>query len=169
MDLGKMHTLDIVLLCGLYGSGKTSFAVRNFKGRDRSRISRSEIRKLMFEMTNFGDPWSADSFNEGDDALAKHIERKLCEHLLFSKKKILVINTFVSRKSRKRFVELAREMHKTVGAIFLNTPLERCFQQNDRNAVKVPHSVINSLFNHIELPAKDEGFAEVLIVSPIEE
>lgn len=165
MDLSKLHGLDIVLLCGNYGSGKTAFARANFYGKERLRISRSEIRKLLFEMTNFDDPWKAENFTETDDALVKHIERKLAEHLLQSKRKILVVNTFVSKKSRKRFVDFAKEMHKSIGVVFLNTPLPRCFEQNDRSKAPVPHIVINTLASRVEIPDKSEGFAEVVVVT----
>jgi predicted kinase len=103
MDLTRFHELNIILLCGLYGSGKTEFAIKHFMGKERSRISRSEIRKYMFEMTHFGEKWSATDFTEENEALVKHIERKVLEHFLHNKRKVLIINTFVMKKSRKRF------------------------------------------------------------------
>ena len=164
MDLAKFHNLDIILLCGLYGSGKTAFARKHFRNRDRRRISRSEIRKLIYEMTNFGEQWKSENFNESDDAVVKHLERKLVEHYLFQRIKVLVVNTFVTKKSRKRFIDFTREEGKTTGVIFLNTPLKKCFELNEKNGAPVPQTVINSLYSKIELPDKSEGFQEVLIV-----
>jgi predicted kinase len=164
MDISKFHQLNIILLCGLYGSGKTEFAIKFFKGKDRSRISRTEIRKYMFEMTRFGDKWASDSFTEENDTLVKHIERKILEHLLFGKQKVLIVNTFITKKSRKRFIDLAHDMKKTIGAIFLERPLEQCLTRNAQNLIAAPKEVVTNLFYKIELPEKSEGLDEVLTI-----
>ena len=165
MDLAKIDYLDIILLCGLYGSGKTEFAIKHFKDKGRSRVSRSEIRKHLYEMINFGEGWTSDRFTEDDDALVKHIERKTVEQLLHFKKKILIINTFVTKKSRQGFIEIAHQMKLTIGAIFINRPLDQCLERNSKNAIVVPQEIIYKLFPRIELPEKSEGFDEVLTVS----
>jgi predicted kinase len=165
MDLDKIDYLDIILLCGMYGSGKMEFGLKHFKGKGGSRISRSEIRKNLFEMINFGESWTSERFTEEDDALVKHIERKTVEQLLYLKKKILVINTFVTKKSRQGFIDIARQMKLTIGAIFINRPLEQCLERNSRNPIPVPTEIIYKLYPRIELPEKSEGFNEVLTVS----
>ncbi|MCU0848379.1 MAG: ATP-binding protein [Spirochaetes bacterium] len=165
MDLNKFHSLDIILVCGLYGSGKNEFAVKFFGDRDRGRISRSDIRKSMYEMTHFGEKWSPDRFTEENDSLVKHIERKAIEHFIFIKKKILIINTFVTKKSRRRFVDLAKENGKTIGAIFLNRGLDECIGRNEANTISIPKGVIQALHSKIELPDKTEGFNELLVVT----
>ncbi len=165
MDTSKMDHLDIILICGLYGSGKTEFAVKYFLGKDRNRISRSEIRKNMYEMTNFGEKWTPDRFSEDTDALVKHIERKIVEHFSHQKKKILVINTYITKKSRQAIVDLARQTKKSIGAIFLNRPLEQCLERNGKSALTVPQEIIYKLNSRIELPDKSEGFDEVMIVT----
>ncbi len=165
MDLSKIHNLNIILLCGLYGSGKTEFALQHFKGKGRGRISRSEIRKFIFEMTNFGEPWTPEKFSEETDALVKHIEKKMLEQFLHFKTNVVVVNTFVSKKSRQGIIDLARLNRKTIGAIFIQRPLEQCLERNERNKIVVPPQVIYSLHAKIELPAKSEGFDEALVVN----
>lgn len=165
--LAKFHDLDIVLVCGLYGSGKTEFASRYFKNTDRYRLSRNEIRKLMFEMTHFGDKWLSEKFSEEDDVLVKHIERKIMEHYLHNKRKVLVINTFATKKSRQRFVALAQETKRSIGAIFLNTPLETCLAHFKDHNPSMPEYVVTSMHQKIELPEKKEGFSEVAIIQPL--
>jgi len=165
MDFSKMDNLDIVLLCGLYGSGKMEFAMKYFQGKDRSRISRSDIRKSVYEMTNFGKPWTPDRFSEENDALVKHIERKIVEHLIHQKKKILLINTFITKRSRQAILDLARQSKKSIGAVFLNRPLEQCLERNGKSTLAVPQEVIYKLFSRIELPEKGEGFNEIMTVA----
>lgn len=165
MDLSKFHLLDIIMICGAYGSGKTQFSRTYFGDTERRRISRTEIRKLLFEMTHFGKAWSPENFSEEDDALVKHVERKIIEHLLHIKKKVLIYNTSTTRKSLKRFLSMAKERNKTIGVIFLNTPLEKCIERNKKNVVEVPDMIIRRMFNNIEPPTKSDGFSEVLIIN----
>ncbi len=165
MDFSRIDNLDIVLLCGLYGSGKMEFAMKYFQDKGRSRISRSDIRKNVYEMTNFGEQWNPDRFSEENDALVKHIERKIVEHLIHQKKKILLINTFITKRSRQSTLDLARQSKKTIGAVFLNRPLEQCLERNSKSSLAVPQEVIYKLHSRIELPEKGEGFNEIMTVA----
>ncbi len=165
MELTKFDDLSIILLCGLYGSGKTEFASKHFKDKNRSRISRSEIRKYMYEMTHFGKKWLPEDFNDENEALVKHIERKMVEHYLFNKQKVLLVNTFITKKSRRWFIEMAKGMNKSIGAIFLERPLEQCLARNEQNLIVVPRDVVTRLFNKIEPPEKSEGFNETITVT----
>lgn len=165
MDLARIDYLDIILLCGLYGSGKSEFAIKYFKDKERSRVSRSDIRRDLYQMTHFGERWKADNFTEEDDALVKHIERKTVEQLLHAKKKVLIINTFVTKKSRQAFIDMARQTKKSVGAIFLNRPLEECLERNVKNENPTPQDVVYKLHHKIELPEKSEGLDEVITVT----
>ncbi len=164
INIDKFKKFNMVLLCGLYGAGKTRFAEMYFKGTGRYRISRSEIRKLMYEMTSFGESWSSEMFKEEDDILIKHVERKITEHYLHNTRNVLIINTFVTKSSRMRFIKLAKDMKKTIGAIFLDTPLEKCRMQNEEGKVQAPEIVLNTLNMQKELPSVKEGFNDILIV-----
>jgi tRNA uridine 5-carbamoylmethylation protein Kti12 len=120
---------------------------------------------MMFEMTNFGTKWTSDRFNEEDDILVKHVERKILEHYLHNRRTILIINTFMTRQSRARFVRIARETKKTIGAVFLDIPLDKCLENNAAKGSPVPPAVLQSLNLKKELPSKKEDFDHVLIVT----
>jgi predicted kinase len=165
MSLENIHNCNIILLGGLYGSGKTEFAVKYFKNRSRYRVSRSEIRKLIFEMTNFGEKWTADEFSEEHDVLVKHVERKVIEHYLHSRKNIIVINTFVSVESRARFIKIAKDTNRTIGAIFLDVPVDICIKNNEKKSTEIPSYVVQKLSNKKVLPSKKEGFSDVIILT----
>jgi predicted kinase len=164
MVLDKLHVCNIVLLGGLYGSGKTEFAVKYFRNKSRYRVSRLEIRKHIFEMTSFDTKWSADMFSEEDDVLVKHVERKIIEHYLHNKRNVLVINTFTSVESRLRFINIAKDMNKTIGIVFLDVPVDTCIKKNEEKASMIPAYVVQKLSNRKVLPLKKEGFSEVVII-----
>ena len=166
--LEKFNSFDILLICGVYGSGKNTFSEKYFKNGTWNRVSRNEIRKLLYEMTHFGETWESAKFSEEDDILVKHIERKIIEHYLHNKRKVLVINTFATKKSRQRFISLASEYKKTIGAVFMNMPLEFCLSGYKKHNPTLPENVLRSMFQKIELPEKREGFNEILEVHPKE-
>jgi predicted kinase len=164
MDLVKFNALDMVLVCGLPGAGKSYFSKTHFTNGDRKRVNRKEIRKFIYEMMNFGNPWSEKNFASHDETLIKHVERKVIEHLLAGKKKVLIDNTSVSVHSRKNYIEIAKQMHKTIGVIFLSVPPAVCLERNKKSPDPTPEIVISQLSAGLELPKHEEGFNEILLV-----
>jgi predicted kinase len=79
---------------------------------------------------------------------------------------VLVINTFATKKSRQRFTALAKEMKKTIGAVYLNMPLEHCLAHYKSSNPTLPENVLRSMFHKQELLDKAEGFTEILTLHP---
>lgn len=164
MDLEKFHSLDVVVVAGLPGAGKSHFARQYFQGRERLRVNRKEIRRLLFEMMSFGISWSEAEFDSLDEFLVKHVERKIIEHLLQQRKKVLVDNTSVTVESRRQYLSLARQMHRSIGIVFLDTPAGHCLERNASRDDRVPDTAISNLAAALERPDKSEGFQEAVIV-----
>ena len=164
LDLEEFYYLDIVLVCGLPASGKSQFAKSNFKPQEFKRINRKEIRRLLFEMTTFEDKWTEKEFANVDEGMVKQIERKLLENFLQNNQKVLIDNTSVSILSRKSYVQLAIQMKKSIGVIFINTPVQTCMQRNHKKSDPIPDRIISNLSAAIEFPDSREGFKEVAII-----
>jgi len=164
LDLEDFFYLDIVLICGLPACGKSQYAKTYFKSQEFKRINRKEIRRLLFEMTTFEDKWSEKEFASVDEGLVKQIERKLLENLLQNDQKVLIDNTSVSIVSRKSYIQLAQQMKKTIGVLFLNTPVQVCMERNRKKSDPVPERIIANLAAAIEMPNSSEGFKEVGII-----
>jgi predicted kinase len=165
MDLAQFQGLDIILVCGLPGSGKSHFAGVHFSGTGRLRVNRKELRRLLFEMTHFGQKWSEKEFASSDEFLVSHVERKIVEHFLQSHKKLLIDNTSMSRESRKLYMTIARQAGRSIGAIFLDTPVATCLERNRSRDDSIPERVISNLQAEKELPEASEGYKEVMIVT----
>lgn len=165
MDVSRFQPLDIVLVCGLPGSGKSHFAAACFGSSGRLRVNRKELRRLLFEMTHFGQKWSEKEFASSDEFLVSHVERKIIEHFLQNHKKLLIDNTNLSQESRKHYVLIARQMGRTAGAIFLDTPISRCMERNRLREDAMPDRVISNLAAEKELPEAAEGYKEILVVT----
>jgi predicted kinase len=164
MEIHRFQAFDIVLVCGLPGSGKSHFARTYFLESGRKRVNRKEIRRMLFEMTHFGQTWSEKEFASNDEFLVKHVERKIVEHLLQAKERILVDNTNISREARKQYVTIAHQTGKSIGAIFLDTPVMKCLERNRSRPDAIPERVISRLAAEKELPEAAEGYKDVLIV-----
>ena len=165
MDLAKFKDLDIVLVCGLPGSGKAQFSSGFFKGSGRRRVNRWEIRRMLYEMTTFGDTWSEERYSTVDEVLVKHVERKIIEHLLQNRLPVLAENTCISAASRKTYLSIARQAHHTAGVIFLDTPVATCLERNRARRDPVPERVIAELAAALERPDAGEGFDQFMIAS----
>ena len=79
MDLTRFQSLDVVLICGLQGAGKSHFAKTYLSEGGRKRINRKEIRRLLYEMMNFGEAWKEEYFNEQDEAVKWMIRNVITE------------------------------------------------------------------------------------------
>jgi predicted kinase len=164
METSRFQNLDIVLICGLPGSGKSHFAGSFFAVGGRKRVNRKEIRRLLFEMTNFGKKWTEAAFASNDEFLVSHVEKKIIEHLLQTKQKILIDNTNISAEARRPYFTIAHQANRSIGAIFIDTPVLRCIERNRSREDAMPERLISQLAAEKELPRPEEGFKEVLVV-----
>ncbi|MDH5681083.1 MAG: ATP-binding protein [Spirochaetota bacterium] len=158
VNIDEFHDLDIVILCGLPASGKTHIARKLFQDTDRMRINRGGLRKALYTMTHFGDEWKESYFNNDDEVLVKHVERRILEHYLQNKRKVLIDNTSVTKVSRKTYITVAKKMNRSIGVIFVNSPVEKCMERNRAREDKLPEMVISNLNTNKEMPTTDEGF-----------
>lgn len=165
MDLARFQGLDIVLICGLQGAGKSHFAKNYFADSNRKRINRKEIRRLLFEMTNFGNPWKEENFDDQDEILVHHVERKILEHLLQNHQRVLIDNTNVTAESRSTYTSIAKRLGRSCGAIFLDLPLKVCLERNRSREDRLSETIITNLYAQLELPTKEEGFKELLVLT----
>jgi tRNA uridine 5-carbamoylmethylation protein Kti12 len=164
MNINVFNSLDVILICGLPGAGKSHFSKTYLSKNDRKHINRKEIRQFIYEMTTFGDKWYESYYNVKNENIIKHVEKKLYEHLLSQNYKVLVDNTSMNKSSRKKYVDIARHLNKTIGTIFLNTSLEKCILRNQELEDCIPGTVVTNLYASREMPENDEGFKEILIL-----
>ena len=73
-----------------------------------------------------------------DEFLVKHVEKKIVEHFLQNHQKLLLDNTNISVESRKPYIAIAHQTGKSIGVVFLNTPVSQCLQRNRGREDAVP-------------------------------
>ena len=171
MTLEQFRKSDMLLVCGLPGSGKSYFAKKYFAKSGRKRVSRKEIRRSLYEMFTFNDKWSEEKFDLVDENLVKHIEKKTIEQLFQLGEQLLIDNLSISASSREAYVSMAVRNKKTISAIFINTDLATCLKRNRGRAPEdiVAESIISNLVAAIEYPDRREGFKDVLVIDKFED
>jgi protein phosphatase len=152
----------LVLLLGIPGSGKSSFARKHFK--DYEIISSDELRYRL----------TGDIANQSVNAEVFAIMEQMVGVKLRLQKTCVVDATNVKPVFRHMFLELAEEFSVPAFAIVLNLPLKNCLAQNRQRKVgRVPAAVISKKFFPVfrkYLPSlKREGFASILELRSPEE
>lgn len=157
----KIPELSLVVLIGVSGSGKSSFARKHFKRTEI--LSSDECRALVSDDEN-----SQSATNDAFDVLYYIAGKRLKGGLL-----TVIDATNVQKESRKGLIELGRVHHCLPVAIVLDLPEKVCEERNqsrpDRNfgayVIRKQHQELRKSIRGL----KDEGFRQIYILKSIED
>ncbi|MCC5815462.1 MAG: polynucleotide kinase-phosphatase [Leptospira sp.] len=157
----KIPKFSLVLLIGVSGSGKSSFAKKHFKSTEI--ISSDECRALVSDDEN-----NQSATKDAFDVLYYIVDKRLKNGLL-----TVIDATNVQKESRKGLIELARTYHTLPVAIVLDIPENIC---QDRNRIRLERNfgdhVIRQQSQQLKKSVKglkQEGFRQIYILKSIDE
>jgi protein phosphatase len=157
----KVPQLSLVVLIGVSGSGKSSFAKKHFKRTEI--LSSDECRALVSDDEN-----SQSATGDAFDVLYYIAGKRLKNGLL-----TVIDATNVQKESRKGLIELARTYHCLPVAIVLDLPEKICEERNqnrlDRNFGGHVIRQQNQQLKRSIRGLKDEGFRQVYVLKSVEE
>ena len=157
----RLPARALVLLVGISGSGKSTFAARHFA--PTQVLSSDAMRAMVAD-----DPTDQTASDAAFELLHTALSLRLARGRLS-----VVDATNVERWSRERLRALARRFGRPSCAIVLATPLDVCLARNlGRPDRRVPPAAIGRQHGwlHESLPTlSDEGFAPVWVLSSVEE
>ncbi|PJD97044.1 MAG: polynucleotide kinase-phosphatase [Parachlamydia sp.] len=157
----KIPELSLILLVGISGSGKSTFAQKHFKPTEV--ISSDYCRALVAD-----DPNDQSATKDAFDVLTYIASKRLAAG------KLTVIDaTNIQSASRKNLLNLARHFHCIPVAIVINTAEKLCIERNKKRADRsFGDHVIKQQSNQLKSSLqflKKEGFRDVYRLDTLEE
>ncbi len=157
----KVPELSLVVLIGVSGSGKSSFAQKHFKRTEI--LSSDECRALVSDDEN-NQSATTDAF----DVLYYIASKRLKSGLL-----TVIDATNVQKDARSKLVELGRSYHCLPVAIVLDLPEKVCEERNlarpDRNFGGHVIRQQNQQLKKSIRGLKEEGFRQIYILKSVDE
>lgn len=167
---------NLIFLCGIPASGKSTFAAECQKngGNSYTIVSTDEIRK-----SEFGN--AASQYDSDCEEIAKEIgvsPYRVANDFVYAiavdeivqalsgNKTVLFDATNISVKNRKSVLgKVVADVPDTKAfAIVFSTPLDDCLRRNTERERVVPVGVIKRMYDTFEMPTKEEGFVEVVTI-----
>jgi putative nucleotidyltransferase with HDIG domain len=156
---GDIVMMELIMLCGIPASGKSTWAMQYKEVyHDAHIISSDTIREELF-----GDVANQDNndlvFREVFSRIKNIILNGGCDD------KIIFDATNISAKRRRSFLKQIKEIKKNIpilitARVFL-TPLEKCLEYNNSRERKVPEDVIRRMYFNFSVPTYDEEFHDI--------
>lgn len=127
-----------VIFIGIQASGKTTFYQRYYE--DHVHISLDELR-------------------------TRYQERRLLEECVKEKRDLVIDNTDLTKKDRKRYIPLLKENGYHITAVYFRSSVRESLERNSRRERQVPDLAIKGAAKRLEMPSYEEGFEKICYVS----
>ena len=146
----------LFVMCGIPGSGKSTWVQNNLKRPFDKHISRDEIRFSMIK--------------EGENYFSKEdkVFDQFCTDITGALNKgfnVYADATHINYGSRKKLLDRVANYADAVIAIEMPTPVSVALERNegrkDQGLRYVPPSAIKRMYNQYESPDYDEGFDRI--------
>lgn len=141
-NLLTTHPLELVILVGLQGAGKSTYARRHLA--DHLLVSKDLLR---------------------NNSKPQRRQLQLIEQALRSGQSVVVDNTNPHPEDRAPLVELARRYQVPVRAVFLATPEAECRRRNELRAEPVPEVGLRVVRKRLVAPSLEEGLDAVEVIA----
>lgn len=153
----KIPETTLVVLCGPAGCGKSTFALNNFK--DTQIVSSDHCRGMVCD----------DETNIWSSSQAFKVFRCIIEQRLTLGKLTVADSTALTRRARRRLLDLGRAYDYQVIIIAFDIPLDTCKMRNASRSRVVDEKVLVNHWRQLQQTLTEihhEGFDKVYVLSP---
>lgn len=149
----------LIVLCGLPGSGKSTYAKYLTESGRFEWVSTDLIRKALYG-------------NESAQGNSKEVFSSAFFTLraLGNDKQSCVFDaTNITSRARRRVVQECRSYYDLIICKYIDTPLDVCLQRNSQRERVVPKEVILRMHHNFTMPSREEGFdyVDTIITNPL--
>ncbi len=143
--------MRVVVLCGLPGSGKSSY----LDGLRVAGLSSDHLRQLL-----------------ADDEADQSIHQQVFETLRYLLRQRLALGrpvtyidaTNLTPEERHPYIAIGRAYGCEIEAVFFDVPLEICLERNRLRPRAVPEEALRKMAAKLQAPSQAEGFSLVTIL-----
>jgi predicted kinase len=157
------HPIPLLLLIGLPGSGKSTWAAQWVAHYPDSRvISTDEIRSRLY-----GDPAIQGNWRQIWREVERQMQQVVAEIFQGRLQVAIYDATHTVRRQRREAIGLARQVGFTdITGVWLDTPLALCLERNQQRDRQVPEAVILHMHRCLQdaPPAIDDGCDQITII-----
>lgn len=149
----------LIVLCGLPGSGKSTYAKYLTESGHFECVSTDQIRKRFYG-------------NENTQGNSKDVFTTAFFHLQtygLIKKNCVFDATNITPQARRKVIEKCRPYYDLIICKYINTPLDICLQRNSQRERVVPKEVILRMHHNFTMPSREEGFdyVDTIVTNPL--
>lgn len=145
----------LIIMCGLPGSGKTTYANIFTANRDVTHLSSDSIRKELY----------GDESIQGDCTEVFSLMNSKTLDLLNQGSDVIYDATNLTRKSRKATLDICPTFVRKECCIVWDD-IEECIRKDSQRDRTVGKEVIDRMAKSFQAPYYDEGFEHIAVIQP---
>ena len=151
-----MNRPNLIILVGIPGSGKTTYAKEYVKKYNNTiHLSSDSIRAELY----------GDESIQGNPGEIFSLMQKRAIEALNDGRDVIYDATNITRKDRSCIINLCPKFVK-IEAHIIWAPIEECITRDIKRERTVGKEVIDKMLKHFQAPFYDEGIDEITIIKP---
>lgn len=144
----------LYIMCGLPGSGKSTYAMQLAVKENAIVVSTDNIRELL----------NGDASIQDNAEQVFKIAHKLILKYLDDDSNVIFDATNISYKRRMELIKRYKKHADSIECVFIAVPYEVCLERNQKRDRKVPEEVIERMYHNFYVPQLFEGFDKIITV-----
>ena len=92
-------------------------------------------------------------------------ENKLLQYGFETQSRMVIDNTNVTRESRKKYIEAAKQNRYQITGYFFESPVQDCLERNKNRKDYINETGIKAKYKELEKPGFEEGFDKIFTVT----
>jgi len=153
-----MKRKQIILMCGIPASGKSTKGLQLAEDNDMAYVNRDFIH----EMFSLG-------YTNNEQKLTKKMFVNFIEASLINGESVVADATHLNEGSRLPIIEVGKKYGADIIAIYMKTSYETCVLRNAAREVPVPKEMMHNMNRIMRAPQREEGFKNVYVYKEGEE